>query len=103
MEDLYHIADKLGNALLQKGLTLSTAESCTGGGIAYVLTAIPGSSAWFDRGWVTYSNVAKHQLLGVPEELIAQYGAVSEEVVKSMVEGGLQRAKTDYCIAVTGI
>jgi nicotinamide-nucleotide amidase len=102
-DDLYHIATEFGNALFQRGLTVSTAESCTGGGIAYALTEIPGSSAWFTYGWVTYSNQSKQDLLGIPGKLIEQYGAVSEPVVKAMAEGALLRSRTDFSIAVTGI
>ena len=103
MDDLYHIATEFGNALFQRGLIVSTAESCTGGGIAYALTEIPGSSTWFTYGWVTYSNQSKQDTLGVPAMLIQQYGAVSEPVVKAMAEGALLHANTDLSIAVTGI
>lgn len=103
MPELYHIADKLGNALHQKGLTITTAESCTAGGVAYALTSVPNSSAWFTCGWVTYSNTSKQELLGVPFAVLEQYGAVSEEVACAMAQGARQRAKTDCCIAITGI
>ena len=103
MDDLYHIAEALGNSLFERNLTICTAESCTGGGIAYALTAVPGSSTWFGYGWVTYSNEAKHQLLGVPEELIVKCGAVCEDVVQAMALGALQRAGADISVAVSGI
>ena len=84
-------------------LKLVTAESCTGGLIAACLTSIPGSSAAFERGLVTYSNVAKTELLGVPAALIAAHGAVSEEVARAMAEGALTQAPVDVSVAVTGI
>lgn len=87
----------------RRGLTLATAESCTGGLIAAILTEIPGSSAVVERGFVTYSNAAKQELLGVPEALIAKHGAVSETVARQMAEGGRRRARVDLCVAVTGI
>ena len=82
---------------------LVTAESCTGGWIAKALTDIPGSSQWFDRGFVTYSNAAKHQLLGVPEDLLERHGAVSEAVVRAMTEGALRHAEARIAVAVSGI
>ncbi len=85
------------------GLTLATAESCTGGLIAGLVTEVPGSSAVLDRGFVTYSNAAKTDLLGVPAELIETYGAVSEAVARAMAEGALARSGADLAVAVTGI
>ena len=84
-------------------LTIATAESCTGGLIAAALTAIPGSSAVVDRGFVTYSNEAKTEMLGVPADLIARRGAVSADVARAMAEGALKHSKADLAIAVTGI
>lgn len=84
-------------------LRLCTAESCTGGMIAAALTDIAGSSDVFDRGFVTYSNAAKTELLGVPAELIAEHGAVSEPVARAMAEGALARSRADVAVAVTGI
>ena len=84
-------------------LTIATAESCTGGLIAAALTAIPGSSAVVDRGFVTYSNEAKTEMLGVPTDLIARRGAVSAEVARAMAEGALKHSKADLTVAVTGI
>lgn len=84
-------------------LTVTTAESCTGGLLAKMLTDIPGSSAYFHRGWITYSNQAKHELLGVPAELIAQHGAVSEPVVRAMADGARERAGADYALSISGI
>ncbi|MEJ1159283.1 CinA family protein [Prosthecomicrobium sp. N25] len=85
------------------GLTVATAESCTGGLIAGVLTEIAGSSAVVDRGFVTYSNEAKAELLGIDPALIARVGAVSREVAVAMVEGALTRSRADLAVAVTGI
>ena len=93
----------LANALRGRGWRLATAESCTGGLIAATCTAVAGSSHWFDRGFVTYSNEAKTELLGVPAALIAAHGAVSEPVALAMAEGALARSATDLAVAVTGI
>lgn len=86
-----------------EGLFVATAESCTGGLIAAALTSIPGSSAIFDRGFVTYSNQAKTEMLGVPAELIASKGAVSAEVARAMAEGVLKHSRAHLAVAVTGI
>jgi nicotinamide-nucleotide amidase len=86
-----------------KGLRLATAESCTGGLIIGCLTEIPGSSAVVERGYVTYDNRAKQEVLGVPAALLEQVGAVSEEVARAMAEGALERARVDLALAVTGI
>lgn len=86
-----------------EGITLATAESCTGGLIAAALTAIPGSSDVVDRGFVTYSNAAKSEVLGVPMALIEQHGAVSDEVARAMAEGALSRSRAAVAVAVTGI
>ena len=93
----------LAERLLARGQWLATAESCTGGLIAAACTELAGSSAWFERGFVTYSNAAKTELLGVDAELIAQHGAVSEPVVRAMASGARARAGTDWAVAVTGI
>ena len=97
------LARQVGGRLLGLDEMLVTAESCTGGWIAKTLTDIPGSSQWFDRGFVTYSNAAKHQLLGVPEDLIERHGAVSEAVVRAMTEGALRHAEARIAVAVSGI
>jgi len=86
-----------------RGLRLATAESCTGGLIAATLTAIAGSSDVLDRGFVTYSNAAKTEMLGVPPELIARVGAVSEEVAARMAEGALARSRAEIAVSVTGV
>ena len=93
----------LAQALRAAGLTLATAESCTGGLIAAACTAVAGSSDWFERGFVTYSNQAKAEMLGVPAALIAAHGAVSAEVAQAMAEGALAHSRADLAVAVTGI
>jgi nicotinamide-nucleotide amidase len=82
---------------------LATAESCTGGLVAAACTAVAGSSEWFDRGFVTYSNEAKHELLGVPRALIDAHGAVSAPVARAMAEGAIARSGADLAVSVTGI
>ena len=93
----------LFRSLRTRGWRLATAESCTGGLIAAACTAVAGSSDWFERGFVTYSNQAKTDMLGVPAPLIAAQGAVSEAVARAMVQGALQRAPVQLAVAVTGI
>jgi len=95
--------DALAAALRERGEMLASAESCTGGLIAAACTSVAGSSDWFERGFVTYSNEAKTDLLGVPAELIATHGAVSEEVARAMAEGALARSNAVHAVAVTGI
>jgi nicotinamide-nucleotide amidase len=94
---------RLAGALRERGWRMATAESCTGGMIAAACTALAGSSDWFDRGVVSYSNAAKTELLGVPPDLLAAYGAVSEPVARAMAGGILQAARVQACVAVTGI
>lgn len=101
--ELYGLASELGEALLASGGMLALAESCTGGWIAQTVTAVPGSSRWFDRGFVTYSNAAKIQLLGVDPGTIEAHGAVSAAVVQQMAAGALQRSAAQLALAVTGI
>ena len=93
----------IGEALRARGEQLATAESCTGGLIAAACTSVAGSSDWFERGFVTYSNEAKSESLGVPAALIAAHGAVSEPVARAMVEGALAHSKAQWAVAVTGI
>ena len=93
----------LADALRARGWRIATAESCTGGLIAAACTALAGSSDWFERGFVTYSNAAKAEQLGVDVLLIAQHGAVSEPVVRAMAEGALLHSAADLAVAVTGI
>lgn len=103
MSDVLALAQQLGEALVQRRRVAATAESCTGGLVAAAITAIAGSSAWFDRGFVTYSNAAKQELLGVPMALIGRHGAVSEVVARVMAEGALSRSGADVAVSVTGI
>ena len=103
LSDFEPAVHQLADALRARGWRLATAESCTGGLIAAACTAVAGSSDWFERGFVTYSNAAKTQLLGVPAALIAAHGAVSEEVVRAMALGALQHAPVQLAVAVTGI
>jgi nicotinamide-nucleotide amidase len=97
------LVERLAGLLLKKNLRLATAESCTGGLIAGACTDLSGSSDWFERGFVTYSNAAKTGMLGVPEALIATHGAVSEQVAQAMVQGALAHAQVQVAVAVTGI
>lgn len=102
-ESDWPLAVAVGEALLRRGARVATAESCTGGWIAKVLTDIAGSSAWFERGWVTYSNTAKQQDLGVTEALLASHGAVSEAAVLAMAHGALERSGVEFAVAVSGV
>ena len=93
----------LGESLRQHGLVLALAESCTGGGVAFAVTSVPGSSSYFDRGFVTYSNQAKQEMLGVSPDLLKQHGAVSEAVAIAMAEGALKFSEASVVLAVTGV
>ena len=97
------VSQALVDALRARGWTLATAESCTGGGVAHAVTAIPGSSDVFDRGFVTYSNRAKTDMLGIPAATIAREGAVSEAVAAAMAEGALRASGADVAVAITGV
>ena len=97
------ILQKVSEKLHENNLSLVSAESCTGGWLAKQITDLSGSSAIFDRGFVTYSNEAKHEILGVSELTLNSYGAVSEEVVKEMVEGALSYSRADIAVAISGI
>ena len=97
------LAAQVGGALKAHGLMLATAESCTGGGVAQAITGVAGSSAWFERGFVTYSNLAKQQMLDVSEATLGQHGAVSEAVVREMVAGALANSAAQLALAVSGI
>nr|WP_307732697.1 nicotinamide-nucleotide amidohydrolase family protein [Massilia agri] len=101
--DIFDLASKVGRALEAKRLVLATAESCTGGGVSQAITDIAGSTAWFDCGFVTYSNASKTELLDVPAALIAQFGSVSEEVAGRMAEGALGNSTADVAVSTTGI
>jgi nicotinamide-nucleotide amidase len=100
---LYDLAERAGHALEQQRWLLTTAESCTGGWVAEAITMVPGSSAWFDRGFVTYTNTSKREMLGVRSETLEQHGAVSEAVVREMVAGALEASQAHVAIAVSGV
>ena len=100
---LLTLAHELGTALKNKGWNLALAESCTGGWAAQSVTAIAGSSAWFDRGFVTYSNLAKQQMLGVGADTLKQYGAVSKQTAEEMALGAIAHSSADISAAITGI
>jgi nicotinamide-nucleotide amidase len=101
--DLVALSEAVGSACLQRRLLLAAAESCTGGWTAQVITHTAGSSAWFDRGFVTYSNEAKLDLLGVAPETLQHFGAVSPEIAAAMAEGALKNSKALISLAITGI
>ena len=102
-ERLDRLASDLGRRLALHGLTLTTAESCTGGWVAKVVTDIAGSSAWFDRGFVTYGDLAKQEMLGVSPATLGAHGAVSEAVVREMALGALARSRAQVALATSGI
>ncbi len=102
-DTLVEEAEKLLALFRERGLKLATAESCTGGLIAAILTEVPGSSDALERGFVTYSNEAKTEMLGVSGALIQKYGAVSEEVARAMSEGALRNSRADIAVSVTGV
>ena len=101
--ELMHLSERIGQALNARGATVTTAESCTGGWVAKVITDIAGSSTWFERGFVTYSNEAKSQMIGVKPATLEQHGAVSEPVVVEMAIGAIKAARADYAISISGI
>lgn len=103
MTDIATLSARLGEALLARGWRLATAESCTGGAVAAAITDIAGSSQWFDRGFVTYSNRAKQEMLGVRAETLQRYGAVSEATVREMVSGAIARSGVETALAISGI
>jgi nicotinamide-nucleotide amidase len=100
---LYKLAERVGKALKSRNLMLVTAESCTGGWIAQAVTMVPGSSDWFERGYVTYTYISKREMLGVKDATLGAHGAVAEEVVREMAEGALERSHAQVAVAVSGI
>jgi len=102
-DTLKALARRIGARLKNRNLKLATAESCTGGWVAQAVTSVSGSSAWFDRGFVTYSNEAKKELLGVRAQTLSRHGAVSRETAKEMAAGALARSRAQLAIAVTGV
>jgi nicotinamide-nucleotide amidase len=97
------LAERVGAVLKERSWMLATAESCTGGWIAEALTSISGSSEWFDRGFVTYSNAAKEEMLGVSRDTLDRHGAVSEQTVREMAQGALRHSRAQMSLAVSGI
>ncbi|MEX1082555.1 MAG: CinA family protein [Halofilum sp. (in: g-proteobacteria)] len=102
-ESLQDLAHRVGAVLFARGWRLVTAESCTGGGVAQAVTDIAGSSAWFECGFVTYSNAAKHRMLGVSDDTLRQFGAVSSATAEAMATGALTHSEADLAVAITGI
>jgi nicotinamide-nucleotide amidase len=102
-EELHQLASELGDKMLARGWMLATAESCTGGWVGQLITSIAGSSHWYERGFITYANAAKVEMLGVPEELIARHGAVSEETASAMATGALTHSHAHATLAISGI
>jgi len=99
---LYQLAKKVGAALKSRGLMLATAESCTGGWVSEAVTMIPGSSEWFERGFVTYTYISKREMLGVKQKTLGRHGAVAEETVREMAAGALTRSHAQVAVAVSG-
>jgi len=102
-QQLQQLAQQAGKLLTQQGLMLVSAESCTGGWLGQTVTTIAGSSTWYERGFITYSNVSKQEMLGVGSATLAQYGAVSEQTAKEMVAGAICRSHAQVGVSVTGI
>lgn len=103
MESQQNLSQQLGELLNHHKLVMTTAESCTGGGVSAAITDIAGSSAWFDRAFITYSNEAKMEMLGVSAATLEQFGAVSEQTVVEMVEGAIQNSKANIGVSISGI
>ena len=99
---LHALAEKVGMALKARGLMMTTAESCTGGWIAQAITAVPGSSEWFERGFVVYTYISKREMLGVKPETLEAHGAVSEQTVREMAQGAIARSHAQVSVAVSG-
>ncbi|MDM7861952.1 CinA family protein [Alteromonas sp. ASW11-36] len=101
--DLFQLAEQLGSLLLARSWRVSCAESCTGGGIAYAITSVAGSSAWFDKSWVTYANEAKQNEINVDEDVLQNFGAVSAQTAEQMVTGVKVNSGAQVAVSVTGI
>ncbi|MEW5968081.1 MAG: CinA family protein [Pseudomonadota bacterium] len=102
-EELHQLAEELGDKLRARGWMLATAESCTGGWVGQLLTALPGSSHWYERGFITYANAAKVEMLGVPPDILEAHGAVSEETAMAMAVGALKHSHAQAALAISGI
>jgi nicotinamide-nucleotide amidase len=102
-EKLYQLAQRVGEALKSRALMLVSAESCTGGWLGEAITAVPGSSDWYERGFITYTDISKREMLGITASTLEQHGAVSEQTVKEMVAGALTASHAQVAVAVSGI
>lgn len=102
-EELQQLAAELGDMLRARGWMVATAESCTGGWVGQLLTSIPGSSAWYERGFITYANAAKQEMLGVPADTLDTFGAVSEETASAMAAGALAHSHAQAALAISGV
>ncbi len=100
---LYELAEQVGQALKSRGLMIATAESCTGGWVSEAITMVPGSSGWFERGFVTYTYISKREMVGVSADTLEQHGAVAEPTVREMVAGALARSHAQVAVAVSGV
>ncbi len=103
MDTFEALAEKIGAALKQRGWMLASAESCTGGWVGEVVTSVPGSSHWYDRGFITYTNEAKQEMLGVSAKTLAEFGAVSEQTVREMAAGALKHSQAHITLAISGV
>jgi nicotinamide-nucleotide amidase len=101
-DTLYQLAERVGQALKMRGLMLAAAESCTGGWVSEAITMVPGSSDWFERGFVTYTYISKREMLGVSSDTLGRHGAVSEPTAREMVTGALARSHAQVAVAVSG-
>jgi len=101
--EMANLAARIGSCLQQRQMMLAVAESCTGGWVAQALTSVAGSSIWFERGFVTYSNDAKQEMLGVSSDVLLEYGAVSEQAVQAMAEGALRNSHAQVSLAISGV
>jgi nicotinamide-nucleotide amidase len=102
-EELHQLAGELGEILRARGWMLATAESCTGGWVGQLVTSLPGSSEWYERGFITYANAAKTEMLGVPADTLESFGAVSEETASAMAAGALAHSHAQAALAISGI
>ena len=103
LEEFTSIGQKLGHKLLSEHAMLATVESCTGGWVSAALTSVPGSSSWFERGFVTYSNESKQEMVKVPEKILSKYGAVSGETAQAMAEGAIKHSNAKVALAISGL
>jgi nicotinamide-nucleotide amidase len=101
--ELFHLSEQLGHLLKQKNWMLASAESCTGGWVGQTVTAVAGSSQWYERGFITYTNLSKQEMLDVPAATLEAHGAVSEETVREMARGALRHSRAQISVSVSGI